>query len=191
MTERLHYQATHDELTGLCNRREFERLLREALAGHDGTVAAVPFALLYFDLDQFKLINDLSGHAAGDQLLVQLVRAMRAELAPGSILARLGGDEFGVLAPGVDQAQAEALAPTTFVDPFYRGGNDGRSYGRSFAAAGEHQLMPNVFVGGRIDIERSTNYTPSRFLLYVRFTLDGTAAAPVSLPPESRIPGYR
>ena len=108
MTERLHYQATHDELTGLLNRREFERLLREALAGHAGAVA--PFALLYFDLDQFKLINDLSGHAAGDQLLVQLVRAMRADLGPGSILARLGGDEFGVLAPGVDLAQAEALA---------------------------------------------------------------------------------
>ena len=109
MTERLHYQATHDELTGLLNRREFERLLREALAGHGGA-AGVPFALLYFDLDQFKLINDLSGHAAGDQLLVQLVRAMRADLGPGSILARLGGDEFGVLAPGVDLARAEALA---------------------------------------------------------------------------------
>ncbi|HEX5129949.1 MAG TPA: cellulose synthase subunit BcsC-related outer membrane protein, partial [Usitatibacter sp.] len=68
------------------------------------------------------------------------------------------------------QAQAEALASTTFVDPFYRGGNDGHSYGRSFAAAGEQQVMPGMFVGGRIDIERSTNYTPSRFLLYVRFT---------------------
>ena len=110
LTDRLHYQATHDELTGLCNRREFERLLREALAGHGGTAAAGPFALLYFDLDQFKLINDLSGHAAGDQLLVQLARAMRVDLGPGSILARLGGDEFGVLAPGMDLAQAEALA---------------------------------------------------------------------------------
>src|SRR5690606_41829802 len=96
--------------TGLLNRREFERLLRQALAGHDGTAAAAPFALLYFDLDQFKLINDLSGHAAGDQLLVQLVRAMRADLGPNSILARWGGDEFGVLASGVDLAQAEALA---------------------------------------------------------------------------------
>ena len=89
------------------------------------------------------------------------------------------------------QAQAEAIAPVTFVDPFYDGGNDGRSYGRSFAAAGERQIAPGAFIGGRIDIERSTNYTPSRFLLYVRFTLDGTAAAPVSLPPESLIPGYR
>jgi tetratricopeptide (TPR) repeat protein len=89
------------------------------------------------------------------------------------------------------QAQAEAIAPTTFVDPFYRGGDDGRSYGRSFAAAGEQQVMPGVFVGGRIDIERSTNYTPSRFLLYVRFTLDGAAARPVSMPPEPRLPGFQ
>src|SRR5690606_5850101 len=110
MTERLHFQATHDELTGLRNRREFERLLREALAGQEGAAAAVPFALLYFDLDQFKLINDLSGHAAGDQLLVQLVRAMHAELGHKSILARLGGDEFGVLAFDLDLTQAEALA---------------------------------------------------------------------------------
>jgi diguanylate cyclase (GGDEF)-like protein len=110
MTERLHYQATHDELTGLRNRREFERLLREALAGHDGSAPRAPFALLYFDLDQFKLINDLSGHAAGDQLLVQLVRAMHAELGHKNFLARLGGDEFGVLAFDVDLARAEALA---------------------------------------------------------------------------------
>ncbi|MGV8961715.1 MAG: bifunctional diguanylate cyclase/phosphodiesterase [Stenotrophomonas sp.] len=110
MTERLHYQATHDELTGLRNRREFERLLREALAGHGGTAPVAPFALLYFDLDQFKLINDLSGHAAGDQLLVQLVRTMRAELGHKNFLARLGGDEFGLLAFDVDLAQAEALA---------------------------------------------------------------------------------
>ena len=51
--------------------------------------------------------------------------------------------------------------------------------------------MPNVFVGGRIDIERSTNYTPSRFLLYVRFTLDGTAARPVAMPPEPQLPGFQ
>lgn len=110
MTERLHYQATHDDLTGLCNRREFERALREALAGQGGTAPMAPFALLYFDLDQFKLINDLSGHAAGDQLLVQLVHTMRAELGDKSMLARLGGDEFGVLAFEMDLLQAEALA---------------------------------------------------------------------------------
>ena len=82
------------------------------------------------------------------------------------------------------QAGAEALSATTGIDPFYSGGSNGRSYGRSLSTAVEHQLAPNVFVGGRMDLERSTNYTPNRFLLYVRFTPDGPAARPVSLPPE-------
>ena len=82
------------------------------------------------------------------------------------------------------QARAEALAPVTGTDPFYVGGSNGRSYGRSLAATAEHQLAPNVFIGGRMELERSTNYTPNRFLLYVRFTPDGPAARPVSLPPE-------
>ena len=69
MTERLRYQAAHDELTGLCNRREFERCLRQALLDRDAAGEGA-FALMYIDLDQFKLINDLSGHSAGDQLLV-------------------------------------------------------------------------------------------------------------------------
>jgi len=110
MTERLRYQATHDELTGLCNRREFERQLRQALMNRAGRLASEPFALMYIDLDQFKIINDLSGHMAGDQLLVQLGQAMRGSLRHGDLLARLGGDEFGLLAFDVDAAQAQALA---------------------------------------------------------------------------------
>lgn len=110
MTEQLRYQAAHDELTGLYNRREFERRLREQLALRSEDPDAPPFALLYIDLDQFKLINDLSGHMAGDQLLVQLVHAMRRELRDGDVLARLGGDEFGLLALDVDPQQADALA---------------------------------------------------------------------------------
>ena len=110
MTERLRHQAAHDELTGLCNRREFERQLRQALSNRAGRLAAEPFALLYIDLDQFKLINDLSGHMAGDQLLVQLAQVMRNNLRSSDVLARLGGDEFGLLAFDVDAAQAKALA---------------------------------------------------------------------------------
>ena len=89
------------------------------------------------------------------------------------------------------QAQAEAIAPVTGVDPFYSGGSNGRSYGRSFAAAGERQIAPGIFFGGRIDIERSTNYTPSRFLLYFRFTPCEPAARPVALPPEPGLPGFQ
>ena len=108
LTERLRYQAAHDGLTELPNRREFERRLQQALAA--GRESGSTFALLYIDLDQFKLINDLAGHMAGDQLLVQLVQAMRRQLRAGDVLARLGGDEFGLLAFNVDLAQATTLA---------------------------------------------------------------------------------
>ncbi|MDE2155009.1 MAG: EAL domain-containing protein [Xanthomonadaceae bacterium] len=94
--ERLLYQATHDELTGLCNRSAFESRLKGLLAGLDAPAPAS--ALLYVDLDQFKLINDTNGHAAGDQMLVRLAEVMRAQLSGDDVLARLGGDEFGVLA---------------------------------------------------------------------------------------------
>ncbi len=108
LTELLGYQATHDALTGLCNRREFERAVRRELqeVARGGPAAA----LLYIDLDQFKLVNDTSGHLAGDQLLGQLALAMAEHLRGGDILARLGGDEFGVLARDVSVDSARALA---------------------------------------------------------------------------------
>ena len=108
LTEMLSYQATHDALTGLCNRREFERHVhRELQAVARGGPQC---ALLYIDLDQFKLINDTSGHLAGDQLLSQLALAMAEHLRGDDILARLGGDEFGVLAHDVSLDSAQALA---------------------------------------------------------------------------------
>src|SRR5690606_26976807 len=70
LTGRLEHQAAHDALTGLVNRPRFESLLTEALARHDRTGERA--ALLYFDLDQFKVVNDTCGHAAGDELLRQL-----------------------------------------------------------------------------------------------------------------------
>ena len=108
LTELLGYQASHDNLTELFNRREFERHVRRALQSlaHD----AHPCALLYIDLDQFKLINDTSGHLAGDQLLSQLALVMTEVVGPRDVLARLGGDEFGVLLHDTGQAGAVALA---------------------------------------------------------------------------------
>jgi diguanylate cyclase (GGDEF)-like protein/PAS domain S-box-containing protein len=110
LTERLSYQATHDALTELCNRREFERRVEQALAERKVRPGALPCALLYIDLDQFKLINDLSGHMAGDQLLAQLALTMRQQGRAADVLARLGGDEFGLLAFEVDAEAARALA---------------------------------------------------------------------------------
>ena len=90
----LSYQATHDELTGLINRREFERRLSATLTN---AAPGVPHTLLYLDLDQFKIVNDTCGHLAGDELLKQLADSLKARLRQNDTLARLGGDEFGVL----------------------------------------------------------------------------------------------
>ena len=89
------YQASHDALTGLINRREFERRLEHAL--ETGKQDAKQHTLLYLDLDQFKIVNDSCGHMAGDELLKQLTSILQAKLRKNDTLARLGGDEFGVL----------------------------------------------------------------------------------------------
>jgi diguanylate cyclase (GGDEF)-like protein len=104
----LQHQATHDALTGLTNRREFERLLRLAIDAQSRS--GVAHALLYLDLDQFKVINDTCGHAAGDQLICQVSWVIKQQLRPGEMLARLGGDEFGVLLANGPQRTALNVA---------------------------------------------------------------------------------
>ena len=89
------YQATHDPLTGLMNRREFERRLW--LTVEESRRDGVVHAMCFVDLDCFKSVNDNAGHAAGDAVLGCLARAMRLFLRDGDIVGRLGGDEFGVL----------------------------------------------------------------------------------------------
>jgi diguanylate cyclase (GGDEF)-like protein/PAS domain S-box-containing protein len=95
LSMRLLHQATHDALTGLVNRREFESRVRAAL--EETAARQRQFALLYVDLDQFKVVNDTSGHPAGDQLICQIAEMMNTALRASDTLARLGGDEFGVL----------------------------------------------------------------------------------------------
>lgn len=95
LKNKLMYQASHDALTDLVNRREFEQRLRQAMELAQQRQGV--HSLLYLDLDQFKLVNDTCGHVAGDELLKQISRELRAKLRDSDILARLGGDEFGVL----------------------------------------------------------------------------------------------
>ena len=105
----LSYQATHDALTGLINRREFEHRLHAALAE---TRAEVPMThtLVYVDLDQFKIVNDTCGHPAGDRLLKQVTSLLQSRVRTSDTLARLGGDEFGILLKDCDLDQAMKLA---------------------------------------------------------------------------------
>lgn len=104
----LSYQATHDALTGLMNRREFERRLDEAITtARRGDSTHV---LCYLDLDNFKVVNDTSGHLAGDALLRDVARLLREALRDSDTVARLGGDEFGMILGGCPLDKARQIA---------------------------------------------------------------------------------
>ncbi len=102
------YRATHDPLTGLINRAEFETRLRRTLdKAHEDRSE---HALLYIDLDQFKLVNDACGHSVGDQLLQQVAKVLREAVRARDTLARLGGDEFAVILEHCTGEQAQRVA---------------------------------------------------------------------------------
>ncbi len=105
----LSYQASHDTLTGLINRREFENHLIGALEKTRDN-AENTHALLYLDLDQFKVVNDTFGHSAGDALLRLLTEQIQAKIRSSDVLARLGGDEFGILLENCDEKRAIEVA---------------------------------------------------------------------------------
>ena len=105
----LHYQASHDALTGLINRREFENRLTVAVEDARQNARA-RHVLLYLDLDQFKLVNDTCGHPAGDLLLKQITGVIQSRVRGGDTLARLGGDEFGILLQDCARDQALRIA---------------------------------------------------------------------------------
>jgi diguanylate cyclase (GGDEF)-like protein len=104
LEERLAFQAFHDPLTGLANRRRFIAAVAAALA------TPQPTAVLFVDLDDFKLVNDGGGHDAGDALLLRIGERLRATVRSDDVVGRLGGDEFAVLMRSADAATAETVA---------------------------------------------------------------------------------
>lgn len=108
LARQLRYQATHDPLTDLFNRREFEQALTQSISRVGRyTETAV---LLYMDLDNFKVVNDTCGHAAGDELLKEVATILKGRLRNSDLLARLGGDEFGAILVQCDLDAATSIA---------------------------------------------------------------------------------
>ena len=107
MEKRLSYQASHDALTGLINRREFEIRLKQTI--RNAQSERMSHSICFLDLDKFKVINDTSGHAAGDEFLKQISRTIQNNLRHTDVLARLGGDEFGIILDSCSISRAKTI----------------------------------------------------------------------------------
>jgi len=107
MEKRLSYQASHDALTGLINRREFEVRLKQTI--RNALTEDLTHSICFLDLDKFKIINDTSGHAAGDEFLKQVSKTIQSLLRQTDVLARLGGDEFAIILDSCSIHQAKNI----------------------------------------------------------------------------------
>lgn len=146
VSRKLSHEATHDALTSLVNRKEFERRLTRALA--DSAAGAVgEHALCYLDLDRFKLINDTGGHEAGDELLRQIAVLLSGHMRKRDTLARLGGDEFAALLENCPLDQAEEI-----VDAVRRAVEEFRylSGGQAFSLGISIGVVPITPTSGRM-----------------------------------------
>ena len=114
LTDLVAWQATHDTLTGLMNRKQFEQLLNHKL--EDAKTNNREHAFLYADLDQFKVINDTCGHTAGDTLLQQITKTLLTKVRLGDTVSRLGGDEFGLLLDSCSIDTAQRIAEEILQD---------------------------------------------------------------------------
>jgi diguanylate cyclase (GGDEF)-like protein len=125
--QRLTHQARHDALTGLPNRPQLLERLDAAIERVRGSAAGA-FAVLFLDLDRFKLINDSIGHAAGDEMLVEIGRRIAGALGDEGVVARFGGDEFAILAEGVEDGAGSIALATRILEalgkPLWLGGRE-------------------------------------------------------------------
>lgn len=145
LSEKLSYQASHDVLTGLINRHEFERRIERLLATlkHESGV----HALCFMDLDQFKVVNDTCGHGAGDELLRQLSTLLQKTVRHRDTLARLGGDEFGILMEhcSLDDAHRVATSILQAVQDFQFSWDDySFKLGMSIGLVSINETSPNL-----------------------------------------------
>lgn len=108
MEEKLRWQATHDHLTGLYNRRYFESFLEKEISSVSRT--GIMSALVYLDLDRFKYVNDTAGHEVGDKLLIDLSQELNKHLRRHDVAARIGGDEFALILKNVDEGLAVSIS---------------------------------------------------------------------------------
>lgn len=108
LTREMNYRATHDSLTGLVNRIEFESRLQKTL--DDAHSNRTQHSLMFIDLDQFKLVNDACGHAEGDLLLQQIAKLLSNNVGSNDVIGRLGGDEFAAILKDCDSVQSEVIA---------------------------------------------------------------------------------
>ena len=153
LSQQLNYQASHDPLTGLLNRRELELRLARVIKScrQDNS----EHALCYIDLDQFKVVNDTCGHDAGDELLRQIAALLEDKVRSRDTIARLGGDEFGLLLERCSMKQADRIAETvrTTIEQFrFVWG------GRNFRLGASIGLIPiNVNSGNIANVMRSAD----------------------------------
>lgn len=166
LEKELLWQANHDPLTHLYNRRYFETQLDEEVARCQRGGAS---ALLYLDLDRFKYINDIAGHAAGDQLLVEISQLMRERLREADLLARLGGDEFAIILRNVESDQvlhaAESFREMLERYTFAYGGRQYRIYGSigvamiSSASPSPGEVLANADIACHLAKNKGRNQT--------------------------------
>jgi diguanylate cyclase (GGDEF)-like protein len=154
MEARLQYLVSHDDLTGLFNRRRFELALEDALA--HARASGTTGALLYVDIDQFKVINDLEGHAVGDRLLMSIANILRKQLRTHDVLARISSDEYAVLIEDAGEAVALARAEAlrTAIDE-YRFRTEDRNY-HVCASIGVTLLQPHEDINASEALARSS-----------------------------------
>ena len=146
LSDQLSYQAAHDQLTGLANRREFELRLARILTGLDQSDDQ--HAVVYLDLDQFKVVNDTCGHVAGDELLKEIAEVIDKRVRRQDILARLGGDEFAILMQYCTLDQACRVA-NTILDEMSKFKFEWEHY--TFSVSASIGLVPITNVTGGVE----------------------------------------